>query len=1055
MSAYQETISVDVRLSEHGDALIYGVLDGYGYVPGVLLKHRLFAWHEPSFYGTNLDVSEVQLPPGEDSRIGKAEVVILPAEHTLAFFAEPRLLKHVAWRIAGDGKRLFEWAPALSAMIAESRYVPHLASYRRGQLRWTWEDELPPTPEGPADDDFVEGLRAAFSVAVRERHYGTEAGYGDLRREYPLLFDKTGASAAGMDERGWLAAIGWRPDAAPFRPILRLIEPYPESRTPDEWRLQLALQSKQDEAAVYGAKLGADGSISGRWPAAWNDDVRERAEGWLERLRASLPAERLAGGPKDMLGAPLDDEAAWRFLSADSDRLLAAGWRVMLPGWWEAATRKKPRLKAKIAPESGGKGSSLFGLDAIIDFDWRVAIGDVDLSEEEFAALVARNQRLVRFRGQWIALDPALLAQIRRMMTGMDKSQGLSFQDVMQLHLLGDGSDEGGDETEASAEETAGRVRLEVELNEHLAALFAQLGRPSEWPLPDEPEGLQATLRNYQREGFGWLTTLRRFGLGAVLADDMGLGKTVQLIAYLLQLRHDTPPDKRRAALIVCPTSVLGNWQKELARFAPVLSVSLHYGGGRVEDPEEFQALAAASDVVLTSFATASLDQELLQSYVWAAICLDEAQNIKNAQTKQSVAVRSLSAGQRIALTGTPIENRLAELWSIYDFIAPGYLGTQRAFQERFATPIERNRDERRTAELRRLVGPFMLRRKKKDPHIQLDLPDKNEMKTYVPLTPEQSALYEQTVNELLERMRELEGIERKGAILAALTRLKQVCDHPALLAKDARAGNASEDRQSGTPGGRQPPTAEDRHPNNSGGRQPTASEDRHSSNSEGSQPTTAEDWQTDAAVAAPPVETASAPASEAEIAETVARSAKLERLLAMVKELREEDDRCLIFTQYVGMGEMLRRVLSEELGEPVLYLNGSTSKTARDRMIERFQSRTLPPDEQPNVFILSLKAGGVGLNLTAANHVFHFDRWWNPAVENQATDRAYRMGQTKDVQVHKFISLGTLEERIDEMLESKQQLSDNVISSSEGWITELSNDDLRDLITLRRGMNG
>ncbi|MDG0809602.1 DEAD/DEAH box helicase [Cohnella rhizosphaerae] len=748
--------------------------------------------------------------------------------------------------------------------------------------------------------------------------------------------------------------------------------------------------------------------------------------GWLERLRAALPPERLAGGPRDLLGKPLDDEAAWRFLSADSNRLLEAGWRVLLPAWWEAATRKKPRLRAKIAPEAGGKGSSLFGLDAIIDFDWRVAIGDVDLSEEEFAALVARNQRLVRYRGRWIALDPALLTQIRRMMTGMDKHAGLSFQDVLQLHLLGEGeeADGAGTDEEESAEASAARVRLEVELNAHLAAFFAQLGRPSEWPLPEPPADLQATLRTYQREGFGWLTSLRRFGLGAVLADDMGLGKTVQLIAYLLQLRHDTPPERRRASLIVCPTSVLGNWQKEISRFAPTLSVSLHYGSGRIAEAEAFAAQAAASDVVLTSFATASLDQELLQTYAWAAICLDEAQNIKNAQTKQSVAVRSLSAGQRIALTGTPIENRLAELWSIYDFIAPGYLGTQRAFQERFATPIERNRDERRTAELKRLVGPFMLRRKKKDPNIQLDLPDKNEMKTYVPLTPEQSALYEQTVNELLERMKSLEGIERKGAILAALTRLKQVCDHPALLNKEPEAAASAPAESPGRTDGAASASSE-KAPAQSAGKSARKS-----------------------AVEAP------AP-SEAELAELVSRSAKLERLLAMVKELRDEGDRCLIFTQYVGMGEMLRLVLSRELGEPVLYLNGSTSKTARDRMIERFQSRTLPQDEQPNVFILSLKAGGVGLNLTAANHVFHFDRWWNPAVENQATDRAYRMGQTKDVQVHKFISLGTLEERIDEMLESKQQLSDNVISSSEGWITELSTDDLRDLITLRRGMNG
>ncbi|MEK0312381.1 DEAD/DEAH box helicase [Cohnella sp. 56] len=1010
MNAYRETISIDLLLSEHGDALIYGVLDGYGYVPGVLLKHKLFAWHDPSFYGTNLDVAQVELAAGaHDPGLRRAEVVILPAEQVIPFFAEPRLLKHVDWKITGGAKLLTERAPDLADRIESGRYIPHLGAYRQGLLRWTWDEELPASGGDEADADFEAGLHAAFSMAVRERHYGTELGYSELRQDFPLLFDKSAASASGMDERGWLEAIGWRPDTAPFRPVLRLLEPALESEGADAWRLQLALRSKADETAVYAAKLGADGTVSGRWPAAWQDEARERAPGWLERLHAVLPPERLAGPPRDLLAAPLDDEAAWRFLSADSDRLLAAGWQVMLPAWWEAASRKKPRLRAKIASETGGKSHSLFGLDAIVDFDWRVAIGDADLSEEEFAALVARNQRLVRHRGQWIALDPALLAQIRRMMAGMDKSQGLTFQDVLQLHLLGeaDAAGDGGHsgETETSAAESAARVQLEVELNAHLAAFFAQLGKPSEWPVPEAPQDLHATLRTYQREGFGWLTTLRRFGLGAVLADDMGLGKTVQLIAYLLQLRHDTPPERRRAALIVCPTSVLGNWQKELARFAPSLAVSLHYGGGRLSAPDAFEAQAAVSDVVLTSYATASLDQELLQSYTWAAVCLDEAQNIKNAQTKQSAAVRSLPAGQRIALTGTPIENRLAELWSIYDFIAPGYLGTQRAFQERFATPIERNHDERRTAELKRLVGPFLLRRKKKDPSIQLDLPDKNEMKSYVPLTPEQSALYEQTVNELLERMKMLEGIERKGAILAALTRLKQLCDHPALLNKEAPAAASGASAPSGG---------------------------------------------TDAG--ADGLELASA---APDLAALVARSAKLERLLAMVKELRDEGDRCLIFTQYIGMGEMLRLVLAEELGEPVLYLNGSTPKKTRDRMIEQFQSQSLPQGEQPGVFILSLKAGGVGLNLTAANHVFHFDRWWNPAVENQATDRAYRMGQTKDVQVHKFISLGTLEERIDEMLESKQQLSDNVISSSEGWITELSTDDLRELISLRRGMTG
>lgn len=586
----------------------------------------------------------------------------------------------------------------------------------------------------------------------------------------------------------------------------------------------------------------------------------------------------------------------------------------------------------------------------------------------------------------------------------MDKSQGLSFQDVLQLHLLGAGEEADAEATEEQLQEDAARLRLEVELNEHLISLIGQLGQRSEWPKPPVPAGLKAELRTYQHEGFAWLTFLRRFGLGACLADDMGLGKTVQLIAYLLHIQENTDASSARRqtdppgwpSLIICPTSVLGNWQKELQRFAPSLNVMLHYGSRRL-DAGFFYGAASQADVVLTSYATAALDQELLKEFTWATICLDEAQNIKNAQTKQSAAVRSFPALHRVALTGTPIENRLSELWSIYDFITPGYLGSAKSFNDRFTNAIEKERDAKRTADLQNLVKPFMLRRKKKDPNIQLDLPDKNEMKTYVHLTAEQAALYDQTVNGLLERMKKLEGIERKGAILGALTGLKQLCDHPMLVTKEA----------------------------------------------------------------IPELDTD----NKLDTSFLINRSSKLERLLDMVKELRAEDERCLIFTQYVGMGKMLQAVLQQELGEPVLYLNGSTSKQARDRMIERFQTpapsaedgSTRPdtsPSDQPNVFILSLKAGGVGLNLTAANHVFHFDRWWNPAVENQATDRAYRMGQTRDVQVHKFIALGTLEERIDEMLENKQQLSDNVISSSEGWITELSTEALKDLFTLRRDLN-
>lgn len=1077
MSKGLQTITVHAQLSPYGDALIFGNKPAYGYEPGLYLKQLLFAGHEASFYGTELAVQQT----------AAADVIVLPAEQVIDFWADPKLLEHIDWDFAGEAALLRLLSPYLSSCLKERKFHPSFASYRKGQLGWTWdaaalkamtagdakarrairllaegrlwdaeENQGPELDEGNettydeavydktayntehdagldgelngelsgADGaenggaDTLTGLTAAFSAAVFERYYSTETEIADLRGEFPALFGRNPALIAGMNEQAWLVAVGWKADAAPFRPILQLLEP---EDAEDSWRLRLCLQDKLDASALYPVRLSGSGGADGDWPEGWGAHVRERSRTWLDRLRAGLPPALLGGtyvseggaaeskaaneanaggtnaGMPDVLAGPLDNEAAWRFLKQDSEILLKAGWQVLLPAWWETASRRKPRLRARVrSGEEQGRqdgGPSLFGFDSLIDFDWRIAIGDADLTESEFNELIAMNERLVKFRGQWIALDPAFLAQIRRAMDSIDPQQGLSFQDVLQLHLLENKQEnkhkDKGEEQASSKEDEAqddGRVRIEVELTGQLVRLFSQLSRQEQPPLSPIPDSLHATLRAYQHEGFAWLTFLRRFGLGAILADDMGLGKTVQLIAYLLHAKESAAESGRppaAPALIICPTSVLGNWQKELQRFAPSLRVLLHYGGAR-ENGNDFAAVIREADVVLTSYATASLDQEQLRTVHWDAICLDEAQNIKNAQTKQSAAVRSLSARHRIALTGTPIENRLAELWSIYDFIAPGYLGSARAFQNRFAGPIEKDHDEQRTEDLKKLVGPFLLRRKKKDPNIQLDLPEKNEMKTYVKLTAEQAALYDQAVNQLISQMGALKGIRRKGAILSALTHLKQLCDHPLLVGGDPVPGL---------------------------------------------------DY---------------TPEDSTDYDSLVERSSKLERLLAMVRELREEDERCLIFTQYIGMGEMLRSVLEHELKEPVLYLNGSTSKTARDRMIESFQK-----GEGGGVFILSLKAGGVGLNLTAANHVFHFDRWWNPAVENQATDRAYRMGQTRDVQVHKFIALGTLEERIDEMLESKQQLSDNVISSSEGWITELSTEELRDLFTLRREWAG
>ncbi|MBP1994200.1 DEAD/DEAH box helicase [Paenibacillus eucommiae] len=982
MSIKLVDMSMHVILTESGDALLWGFQDGKE-VPGDKFRQLLFAWHEPSCYGTILELQQA----------GDLTLTVLPVEMVLPFFAEPNFMDILRWEGGNAAtKGLLRAAPLLFKEAQEGRYSPSYSSFRNGKLQWTWEADA----EGLYELDWeamqsldissgsMSGLRSAFSAAVTSAHYADEGAMSELQRDYPALFQGPRNSDVQIDafaEEEWLAALGWKPDTAPFRPALQLLEPDEEQ---DEWRLRLVLQDKTEASSLVPIRLTADGQAFGLWDSHWSPYIHERSAGWASRLAAALPSET---DSDELFAEPLSDEAAWHFLSTDSRQLLSDNWIVMLPGWWEDASKRKPRLRAQVTSEAGGKGPSLFGLNAIVDFDWRVSIGNSELNEAEFAELLSRKEKLIRFRGEWVFLDPALLEQIRRIMENMKPEDGLSLQDVLQLHLISEPKEgqekenvksSGSRSTAAEADEDNedDRIKLEVELNSHLLALFKQLGQPSALPELDVPAGLRAELRGYQREGFIWLSFLRKLGLGACLADDMGLGKTVQFITYLLH--HQTGSEQ--PALLICPTSVLGNWQKELARFAPDLKVWLHYGKGRL-NAEEMSAVLKNTDIVITSYTTALLDQEILQEIRWSSLCLDEAQNIKNAQNKQSAAIRLFKAQHRIAMTGTPIENRLSELWSIYDFLNPGYLGNSRGFQHRFANPIEKHHDDERTAQLQKLIKPFMLRRQKKDPAIQLDLPDKQETKVYINLTAEQGALYEQAVKDLMDRMKNLEGIERKGAILAALTKLKQLCDHPVLLTKESALAENT-----------------------------LLSEERRES--------------------------------------FITRSAKLDRLVAMLDELRDEGDSCLIFTQYVGMGRMLADILSVHRSEPVLYLNGSTPKAERDKMIDTFQAAD---GSGPGIFILSLKAGGVGLNLTAANHVFHFDRWWNPAVENQATDRAYRMGQKRNVQVHKFISLGTLEEKIDEMLESKMSLSENVISTSEGWITELSNEELSDLFALRQ----
>jgi SNF2 family DNA or RNA helicase len=657
---------------------------------------------------------------------------------------------------------------------------------------------------------------------------------------------------------------------------------------------------------------------------------------------------------------PLDVTGVFRFLTETAGALEQQGFRVVLPEWWKSResagmVRARPVFRTN-DPDSSSSGTpGMFSLNDLVQFDWEVAIGGENYTREELDRLAESTAPLVMVHGKWLSLDP----QNIRSALDLWKRQPVPAREAIRMAL-------------GAADAPAG-IRLETARGEGwIGDLLSKLAGDSRFEEFAAPATFQGTLRTYQVRGFSWLGFLRQYGLGACLADDMGLGKTVQALA-LLERERASGVD--RPVLLVCPTSVVGNWCREAARFAPGLPVLVHHGLGRTRS-NEFAAKAGRHALVISSYALAHRDLELLKDVPWSGIILDEAQNIKNPETRQSRALRSLTADYRIALTGTPVENSVSELWSIMDFLNPGLLGNQAEFRRRFLLPIQKGADSGAAKRLKTLTAPFILRRLKTDISVIQDLPEKNEMKVFCNLTPEQATLYRSVVEATTRALEAAQGIKRKGVILAALTKLKQVCNHPAQFLGD----------QSPIPG----------------------------------------------------------------------RSGKLSRLTEMVEELLSEGDRALIFTQFVDMGERLQRHLSATFGEEAIFLHGGVPAAKRDKMVERFQrageTRGKAGDKDgPRLFILSLKAGGTGLNLTAANHVFHYDRWWNPAVENQATDRAFRIGQRRNVQIHKFVCIGTLEERIDEMIERKKAIADSVIGAGEAWLTELSTAEIKQLFALRR----
>jgi SNF2 family DNA or RNA helicase len=877
------------------------------------------------------------------------------------------------------GSDLCFWQQA--AMLAmnclvEQRYIPALEQAGTRLLAF-WQPEpdvdllaqmsanMPPvcraaatTPaDAPQPDDLLANfLRTIVDTFVREE-------LPDRRRSShrwlkALSGSTTQVSGSPADNRALYDAWQRWQEAATggamgtFRVCFRLDEP----AVGDAWTLRYLLQATDDPGVlveaetVWAAKGRTLHALERRF-----DDPQEKLLAALGLASRVYPPIERSLHESSPTGVILSHDEAYAFLVEALPLLEASRFSVLVPNWWKRAARLKAKVKVE-AQESISGG--ILGRDALLRYRWEMSLGGQTISQAEFEELVALKQPMVRFKGEWVTLDPK---QIEAALKFFEQETGEGEIDLLDALKLSAGDAE---------RELEGLEVEEVAFEDDLDAVLSKLRDPATVDPPRVPESLHATLRPYQQRGFGWLAQMRQIGLGACLADDMGLGKTPQTITLWLHERENLAVDQ--PALLVCPTSVVGNWRHEVNRFAPSLRVMTHQGPTRLQG-EAFAQAVEDVDIVLTSYALLARDRDTLSAVHWSDIVLDEAQNIKNPSTKQAQAARSLSAEHRLALTGTPVENRLSELWSILHFLNPGYLGSRQAFRSQFGIPIERYGDEAATTTLRRLTAPFILRRVKTDPNVIADLPDKFESKVYCTLTAEQATLYEAVVREEMEALESADdAMARRGAVLRMLTRLKQICNHPAHFIQEAGGhGNGSI---------------------------------------------------------------------------TAEHSGKLARLTEMLDEALAENNRALIFTQYAQMGGLLQPYLQERIGAEVLYLHGGTSVKKREEMIARFQAEQGPP-----LFILSLKAGGTGLNLTRANHVFHYDRWYNPAVENQATDRAFRIGQTRTVQVHKFICLGTLEERIDELIEHKQALAESIVGKGENWISEMSTDDIRGLVSLRR----
>ncbi|MGY2031881.1 DEAD/DEAH box helicase [Nocardia gipuzkoensis] len=921
----------------------------------------LLLWHDSPVAASSAELPD---PLGSVLRASKfrhrAEVLVVAngvaateqvRAHALAPVAAVAALRQrlPAELVSGDLRFLAHVAHGIERWVRAGRVVPELRR-EDGQwwVRWrlvggerqrAWLAELAVAmPQAlrvagrPAAllDDMVTELTDPIARALADLPDSPHPLVAALAGDTPL--DNGSYQVAEVLERWRASLTGDEPEL-----VLRLLEPDGELGLADEsvalWRLEVCLR--------------VTGEAPRTVPLHEDPNLLRIAVDKLGAAQRAYPRLRDLPSDPHSMDLLLPTEVVLDLVAHGAHALHAAGVHLLLPRAWNVA---EPSMRLRV-DSAVPAAESTVGLPGLVSYRWELALGDMVLTAAEMQRLVRGKSDLVQLRGQWVQADHRALAAAARYVAAHTDDSPVTFADML-------------------GEIAVSRVPR-VPITEVTASGWAAdlLDRAREPVAVAAPVGLKTQLRPYQERGLAWLAAMSRMGCGAILADDMGLGKTVQVLALLVHEREtaEATAEPPGPTLLVCPMSVVGNWQREAERFAPDLRVWVHHGAGRRAGAELDETVAAA-DLVVTTYALLARDAEELGRQHWARVVLDEAQHIKNAGTRQARAARSLRARHRLALTGTPVENRLEELRSIMDFAMPKVLGSPQSFRARFAVPIERERDQNAISRLRWLTQPFVLRRVKTDPTVISDLPEKFEMTVRSNLTVEQAALYQAVVDDMLAKIKDAKGMARKGAVLGALTRLKQVCNHPAHFLADGSS--------------------------------------------------------------------------------VLHRGAHRSGKLALVEDVLEavlaDGEKALLFTQFREFGELVAPYLVERFGAEIPFLHGGVPKKKRDAMVTRFQAPDGPP-----LMLLSLKAGGTGLNLTAANHVVHLDRWWNPAVENQATDRAFRIGQRRNVQVRKLVCVDTIEERIDEMINGKRQLADLAVGAGENWITELSTDELRDLFAL------